>query len=59
MVLAGHSMGGLSILELAGQRPELFADRVVGLLLVSTPAGDLRWETGPGATITRLQEAGL
>jgi pimeloyl-ACP methyl ester carboxylesterase len=46
VVLAGHSMGGMSILALARQRPELFGDRVVGVFLLATSAGGLV-ETGP------------
>jgi len=41
LVLAGHSMGGMSIMALAEQHPELFAERVVGVALVSSSAGDL------------------
>jgi pimeloyl-ACP methyl ester carboxylesterase len=41
VVLAGHSMGGMTIMALAAARPELFADRVRGVALVSTAAGDL------------------
>jgi pimeloyl-ACP methyl ester carboxylesterase len=40
-VLAGHSMGGMSVLALARQRPELFGDRVVGVFLLATSAGGL------------------
>jgi pimeloyl-ACP methyl ester carboxylesterase len=42
LVLVGHSMGGMSIIALAEQHPELFGDRVVGAALVSTTAGGLR-----------------
>ncbi|UOY03102.1 alpha/beta fold hydrolase [Blastococcus sp. PRF04-17] len=45
VVLAGHSMGGMSVLALARQRPELFGDRVVGAFLLATSAGGLV-ETG-------------
>jgi pimeloyl-ACP methyl ester carboxylesterase len=45
VVLAGHSMGGMSILALARQRPELFGDRIVGVFLLATSAGGLV-ETG-------------
>ncbi len=38
VVLVGHSMGGMSILALAEQRPELFGERVVGVSLVATSA---------------------
>jgi pimeloyl-ACP methyl ester carboxylesterase len=44
VVLVGHSMGGMTLLALADQRPELFAPladggRVVGAALVGTAAG--------------------
>lgn len=42
VVLVGHSMGGMAIMALAEQHPELFGDRVVGAALVSTTAGGLR-----------------
>jgi pimeloyl-ACP methyl ester carboxylesterase len=38
VVLAGHSMGGMTIMEYADTRPEEFSDRVAGLLFVSTTA---------------------
>jgi pimeloyl-ACP methyl ester carboxylesterase len=41
VVLAGHSMGGMSVMALARQRPELFGDRVVGVFLLATSAGGL------------------
>jgi pimeloyl-ACP methyl ester carboxylesterase len=41
VVLGGHSMGGMTIMCLAAARPELFTDRVRGVALVSTSAGDL------------------
>lgn len=40
-VLIGHSMGGMSIVSLAEQHPELFGDKVVGVGLISTTAGGL------------------
>jgi pimeloyl-ACP methyl ester carboxylesterase len=53
VVLGGHSMGGMTIMCLAAARPELFGDRVRGVALVSTSAGDL---APPGGTRTeRLQ----
>lgn len=42
VVLVGHSMGGMSIIALAEAHPELFADRIVGVGLLSTTAGGLR-----------------
>jgi pimeloyl-ACP methyl ester carboxylesterase len=41
VVLGGHSMGGMTIMCLAAARPELFGDRIRGVALVSTSAGDL------------------
>ena len=41
LVLIGHSMGGMTIMSLAQQRPELFAERVLGVGLLSTSAGGL------------------
>jgi pimeloyl-ACP methyl ester carboxylesterase len=41
VVLAGHSMGGMSVLALARQRPELFGTRVVGVFLLATSADRL------------------
>ena len=41
VVLVGHSMGGMTVMALADQNPELFKDRVVGVALVSTSPGRL------------------
>ncbi|SDT25372.1 Pimeloyl-ACP methyl ester carboxylesterase [Friedmanniella luteola] len=41
LVLVGHSMGGMTIMHLAQDRPELFGDRVRGVALFSTAAGEL------------------
>jgi pimeloyl-ACP methyl ester carboxylesterase len=40
-VLIGHSMGGMTIMALAEQRPELFAGRVCGVALIGTSAGEV------------------
>ena len=53
VVLAGHSMGGMSILALARQRPELFGSRVVGVFLLATSAGGLV-ENGPVGAAVKL-----
>lgn len=42
VVLVGHSMGGMTVIALADDHPELFGDRVVGVGLVSTTAGGLK-----------------
>lgn len=41
VVLVGHSMGGMTIQQLAADRPDLFGDRVVGVALISTSSGQL------------------
>jgi pimeloyl-ACP methyl ester carboxylesterase len=41
VILIGHSMGGMTIMALAEQHPELFGDRVIGVGLCSTSAGGL------------------
>jgi len=38
VVLAGHSLGGMTIMEYAHRHPEDFAERVAGLFLLSTTA---------------------
>ena len=50
VVLGGHSMGGMTIMGLAADRPELFGERVRGVALVSTSSGELR--QGPFERIT-------
>jgi pimeloyl-ACP methyl ester carboxylesterase len=39
VVLVGHSMGGMTIMALARQHPELFGTKVIGAVLISTIAG--------------------
>lgn len=41
VVLVGHSMGGMAVMQLAQMAPELFGDRVTGVVLISTSAGKL------------------
>ncbi|WP_285686738.1 alpha/beta hydrolase [Actinoplanes sp. NBRC 103695] len=38
IVLVGHSLGGMTIMEYAAEHPEDFTDRVAGLALISTTA---------------------
>ncbi|MGY1623600.1 alpha/beta fold hydrolase [Geodermatophilus sp. SYSU D00965] len=59
VVLAGHSMGGMSILALARQRPELFGDRVVGVFLLATSAGGLVRTGLVGLGVRLLRRLGL
>lgn len=47
LVLAGHSIGGMAVMALAEHRPELFPERVAGVLFVATSGGSLH-EVGPG-----------
>jgi pimeloyl-ACP methyl ester carboxylesterase len=42
LVLVGHSMGGMTVMSLAQQDPQLFDERVIGVALISTSAGGLR-----------------
>ena len=41
VVLAGHSMGGMTIMALAEQRPELFGSKIVAVALVDTSSGGM------------------
>ena len=41
IVLVGHSMGGMAIMELATAEPKLFGRRVKGVVLIGTSAGRL------------------
>ena len=59
VVLAGHSMGGMSILALARQRPELFGDRVVGVFLLATSSGGLVSSGALGALVRWVRRLGL
>ena len=53
VVLLGHSMGGMTIMALARQRPELFGPRVVGAFLLATSSGGLV-EAGPIGLAVRI-----
>ncbi|MGW7412887.1 alpha/beta fold hydrolase [Streptomyces sp. NPDC054863] len=41
LVLVGHSMGGMTVMALADQFPELIRERVVGVALVGTSSGHM------------------
>lgn len=41
VVLVGHSMGGMTIMALADQRPDLFGSRVPAVALLATSAGGI------------------
>ncbi|TQM35195.1 alpha/beta fold hydrolase [Pseudonocardia cypriaca] len=53
LVLVGHSMGGMTIMAMAEQNPELFAERVVGVALISTSAGEVASGGLPGTLLSR------
>lgn len=38
VVLVGHSMGGMTVMALADQHPELFGSKIIGAALISTAA---------------------
>ncbi|WP_243789823.1 alpha/beta fold hydrolase [Saccharopolyspora gloriosae] len=63
IVLAGHSMGGMTIMALAERYPELFAARVAGAALVATSSGDLVAPTlglpAPIASVANRVEFGV
>jgi pimeloyl-ACP methyl ester carboxylesterase len=61
IVLAGHSMGGMTIMCLAAAHPDLFGPRVRGVALVDTSAGDLapKARTRAGKVQQRLTPAVL
>jgi pimeloyl-ACP methyl ester carboxylesterase len=57
VVLVGHSMGGMTIMALAALQPELFGTRIVGVMLISTAAGDVDptgWLPAPLRPAARL-----
>ncbi|MGH3940255.1 MAG: alpha/beta fold hydrolase [Pseudonocardiaceae bacterium] len=41
VVLIGHSMGGMTIMALAEHNPEIFAERICGVVFLNTSAGDI------------------
>lgn len=41
IILVGHSMGAMTIIALAEQDPDLFADRIRGVALIGTSAGEI------------------
>ncbi|MGN6611556.1 MAG: alpha/beta fold hydrolase [Angustibacter sp.] len=41
LVLVGHSMGGMTVMALSGEHPELVHERVLGAALVATSSGGL------------------
>jgi pimeloyl-ACP methyl ester carboxylesterase len=62
VVLVGHSMGGMTIMALAGGHPDLFGSQVAGVALIATAAGGLSNPDGllpgwPSPLRTFLQRA--
>ena len=53
LVLVGHSMGGMTIMALAEQNRALFDERVAGVALVSTSAGEVASAGLPGTLLSR------
>ena len=56
VVLVGHSMGGMTIMALAEQHPELFGTKIIGVVLISTAASAVDpsgWLPGPLRPIAR------
>ncbi|WP_433249812.1 alpha/beta fold hydrolase [Streptosporangium sp. CA-135522] len=45
VVLAGHSMGGMTVMAFAGRHPDVFTARVAGVALLSTSSGQLSGST--------------
>jgi pimeloyl-ACP methyl ester carboxylesterase len=57
VVLVGHSMGGMTIMALADQRPEWFGSKVAGVVLISTASHEVdatAWLPGPVRPAARL-----
>jgi pimeloyl-ACP methyl ester carboxylesterase len=59
VVLGGHSMGGMTVLALARQRPAWFGTRVAGVFLVATSAGDLVSDGPLGVLHAAARRAGV
>jgi pimeloyl-ACP methyl ester carboxylesterase len=59
LILVGHSMGGMTLMALAAQQPELITDRVLGVAFVATSPGGISavsWGLGKvlGKAVHRL-----
>ncbi|WP_165960220.1 alpha/beta fold hydrolase [Actinocrispum wychmicini] len=53
VVLVGHSMGAMTVMALAEQDPDLFADRVRGVALIGTSAGEIGTSGLPRPLLSR------
>ncbi|AHH97618.1 alpha/beta hydrolase [Kutzneria viridogrisea] len=61
VVVVGHSMGGMAAMALTERHPRLFAQRVSGLVFVSTAAGrlaesSLAWPQAVGRLVEELEK---
>ncbi len=60
VILVGHSMGGMTIMELSRLRPEWFGEAIIGVGLLSTAAGELAEDSPirgiPGRAFSRIAE---
>jgi pimeloyl-ACP methyl ester carboxylesterase len=57
VILVGHSMGGMTVMALADQHPELFGDKIIGAVLISTAASTVdpvNWLPGPLRPAARM-----
>ncbi len=57
VILVGHSMGGMTVMALADQHPELFGSKVIGAVLISTSATTIdpvTWLPSPLRPAARL-----
>lgn len=57
VILVGHSMGGMTVMALADQHPELFGGKIIGAVLINTAAATVdpvRWLPAPLRPAVRL-----
>jgi pimeloyl-ACP methyl ester carboxylesterase len=63
VVLVGHSMGGMTVMALAEEHPELFGERVAGVAVVSSSARNVSLPTmgipGPAARLAHRVAPGV
>jgi pimeloyl-ACP methyl ester carboxylesterase len=62
VLLAGHSMGGMTIMALAAARPGLFGTKIIGTVLVSTAASGIdpaSWLPAPLRAVARQASPSL
>ncbi|MGH3672926.1 MAG: alpha/beta fold hydrolase [Pseudonocardiaceae bacterium] len=53
VVLIGHSLGGMTVMALAEECPELFAERICGVAFINTSAGDVAGSGLPWPVLSR------